>query len=63
VELGAAFQLWTAEGKNSGLWTHIATMESVSLCVQMKADCACGTQSGALEAKANETVSTERQTL
>jgi hypothetical protein len=28
-------------GEQSGLLTHIATTESVSLCVPMKADCVC----------------------
>ena len=29
-------QLWIAAGERSGLLTHIAAMESVSLCERMK---------------------------
>jgi hypothetical protein len=39
VGVGAALQPWVPTGERSGLLTHIATTESVSLCVRMKGDC------------------------
>jgi hypothetical protein len=36
MELGAVCRLWIAKDKQSGLQTHIAGTESVSLCVRMK---------------------------
>jgi len=61
--VGAASQRLIPTGERSGLLTGIVTTENGSLCEGTKADCACGTQSDALEATANETVSTERQAL
>jgi hypothetical protein len=46
---GAAGSKWTVElvrGEQSGLQTHIATMESVSLRVRMKVDHVCGATIG-----------------
>jgi hypothetical protein len=35
-EITAASQAWIQTGERSGLLTHIATMESVSLCTQQQ---------------------------
>ena len=36
IDYGAAIVTWHREANNLGCWTHIATTESVSLCVRME---------------------------